>query len=544
MNDSQDKAERDRRLLAMMDELPAGAGPAAPTGEPLHDFAALLAGAAPQPDPTFRQKLDARHTTAVRERAGRPTPRPRPAGEPGPALRGNAGWSKLFRPAAGAMRGLAGGALIILLIAGLGALLEARRGGGFGGGPTPTPRPTATALPTPGPDTPLNMDWTVILEPQAAGSTRAAALAWAPGGRQFAAITHEGIITVWDMVAHRRQTITSTLDGGPAYLAWSAGGSGLAACCYRAAPSTAHIILWDPATGQQQGSLDSGADSVTALAWSPDGQILAWSDGWSIQRWSNLSGSLLPKPAATWPAPLTTPRPATDTIRQLAWSPDGRSVATAQGATIKVWDVTGGTELARLDNKGAIWSLAWSPVGDMLAALPAVQTGPDQYQTQEVVIWDPATGGQRRTLALPDNATNLSWLGDTGVLAVGGNPVRLYSAITGVQLRILDRAGQVAGGPDGRTLLVGGPETVTLWGAPTAPPLSPPATEAPAPSTEAAVTATPLPTTGPPIIPMTPPGAPATAPSGVATEPPFIEAVPSTADIATPVAVPTGQPGP
>jgi hypothetical protein len=180
----------------------------------------------------------------------------------------------------------------------------------------------------------------------------------------------------------------------------------------------------------------------------------------------------------------------------------------------------------------------------MLAALPAVQTGPDQYQTQEVVIWDPATGGQRRTLALPDNATNLSWLGDTGVLAVGGNPVRLYSAITGVQLRILDRAGQVAGGPDGRTLLVGGPETVTLWGAPTAPPLSPPATEAPAPSTEAAVTATPLPTTGPPIIPMTPPGAPATAPSGVATEPPFIEAVPSMVDTATPVAVPTGQPGP
>jgi hypothetical protein len=495
MNNRNDEAERDRRLLARIDELQAGTSPAPLTGEPLHDFAALLHSAAPAPDPGFQQELDARLTAAVRDRAARAHARPG-AVQRGPTLPGNAGnggWRRLFRPVAGATRGLAGVALVILLIAGLGALLESRRGGGFGGGQTPTPRPTATAVPTPGPDTPLNMNWTVVLEPQAAQDTRAAALAWAPGGRQFAAISHKGIITTWDMDAHLRRTITSTLDGGPAYLAWAPGGGSLAACCYRSAPATAHIILWDPATGQQQASLDSGADSVTALAWAPDGGVLAWSDGWSIQRWSRLSGSLLPKPAPTWPAPLGTPRPATDTIRQLAWAPDGRSLATAQGATIKVWDVTTGQERVRMDTKGAIWSLAlaWSPTGDMLAALPAVQIGTGQdatYEAKEVALWDPATGVLLHTIALPDNAANLSWLGDTRVLAVGGDPVRLYSAPTGIQLRILDRAGQVAGGPDGNTLLVGGPETVTLWARP-APPAA--ATEPPVMEPAAAETQVP-----------------------------------------------------
>jgi hypothetical protein len=488
MNDRHDDAERDRRLLAMIDELQAGTSPAPPTGEPLHDFAALLHGTAPEPDPGFQQKLDARLTTAVRDRATRANTRPG-AVQRASTLPGNARWRRLVRPAAGATRGLAGVALIILLIAGLGALLESRRGGGFGGGQTPTPRPTATPWPTPGPDTPLNMNWTVVLEPQATNSTRAAALAWAPGGRQFAAISHEGIITTWDMDAHLRRTITSTLDGGPAYLAWAPGGGSLAACCYRSAPATAHIILWDPITGQQQVSLDSGADSVTALAWAPDGGVLAWSDGWSIQRWTRLSGSLLPKPAPTWPAPLGTPRPATDTIRQLAWAPDGRRLATAQGATIKVWDVSTGQERVRMDNKGAVWSLAWSPAGDMLAALPALRIGTGQdetYETKEVVLWDPATGALLRTIALPDNATGLSWLGDTGVLAVGGDPVRLYGAATGIQLRILDRAGQVAGGPDGNTLLVAGPETVTLWGRPAPPAIAtePPVMEPPAAETQ------------------------------------------------------------
>jgi hypothetical protein len=68
MNDRHDDAERDRRLLAMIDELQAGTSPAPPTGEPLHDFAALLHGTAPEPDPGFQQKLDARLTAAVRDR--------------------------------------------------------------------------------------------------------------------------------------------------------------------------------------------------------------------------------------------------------------------------------------------------------------------------------------------------------------------------------------------------------------------------------------------------------------------------------------------
>ena len=87
--------------------------------------------------------MNDRHDDAERDRATRANTRPG-AVQRASTLPGNARWRRLFRPAAGATRGLAGVALIILLIAGLGALLESRRGGGFGGGQTPTPRPTAT----------------------------------------------------------------------------------------------------------------------------------------------------------------------------------------------------------------------------------------------------------------------------------------------------------------------------------------------------------------------------------------------------------------
>ncbi|HEX6608166.1 MAG TPA: hypothetical protein VF276_14780, partial [Chloroflexia bacterium] len=109
MNDRYDEADRDRRLLAMIDELQAGTSPAPPTGEPLHDFAALLHGAAPEPDPGFQQKLDARLTAAVRDRTARAPARPG-AVQRGPTLPGNAGnggWRRLFRPVAGVTRGLA-----------------------------------------------------------------------------------------------------------------------------------------------------------------------------------------------------------------------------------------------------------------------------------------------------------------------------------------------------------------------------------------------------------------------------------------------------
>ena len=58
-----------------------------------------------------------------------------------------------------------------------------------------------------------------------------------------------------------------------------------------------------------------------------------------------------------------------DCVRTVAWSPDGRRLATGSGdARAKVWDVETGKELLTLrGHSDSVYSVAWSPDGKQLA---------------------------------------------------------------------------------------------------------------------------------------------------------------------------------
>jgi WD40 repeat protein len=63
-----------------------------------------------------------------------------------------------------------------------------------------------------------------------------------------------------------------------------------------------------------------------------------------------------------------------DFIHQIAWSPDGQSVAAvSRDKTIRIWDtVTGeGKLLPRDDQELEIFGVAWSPNGESLASWSA-----------------------------------------------------------------------------------------------------------------------------------------------------------------------------
>ena len=74
----------------------------------------------------------------------------------------------------------------------------------------------------------------------------------------------------------------------------------------------------------------------------------------------------------------------------VAFSPDGRILASSEGETVKLWDVPSGRELRTLSgNSNPVSSVAFSPDGRILAS------GSDD---NTVKLWDVASGRELRTL--------------------------------------------------------------------------------------------------------------------------------------------------
>jgi len=73
-------------------------------------------------------------------------------------------------------------------------------------------------------------------------------------------------------------------------------------------------------------------------------------------------------------------------LGQVAWSPDGRWLATAsRDRTARIWDVGNGSELILLrGHDGDVQGVAWSPDGIYIASAG--------YDEKTVRIWDAATG--------------------------------------------------------------------------------------------------------------------------------------------------------
>jgi WD40 repeat protein len=160
---------------------------------------------------------------------------------------------------------------------------------------------------------------------------------WSPDGRLLAA-AGRGHVVLWDAQARRR--VRNPLRAGKADvltgpLAWSPDGRQLAAVCrgeYRT-----DITIWSTRTWDIVGYVPavSRADGP-AIAWSPDGHLLAFAtpgviDGNdNVDLWDSVTRQRL----------TTLNQPGTGWVRGLAWSPDGDALAVAAEA-VTIWDIAG-----------------------------------------------------------------------------------------------------------------------------------------------------------------------------------------------------------
>jgi WD40 repeat protein len=210
------------------------------------------------------------------------------------------------------------------------------------------------------------------------------------------------------------------------------------------------------------GSTDSTsvfADRVTALDFSPDGTTLAAGSGEPSR-----SGEIKLFDVASGEEKLALKDPHSDTVNCLAFSPDGKQVAScAADRFIKLWNVADGKFIRSFEgHTHHVLGIAWKPDGRVL-----VSSGADLV----LKIWDARTGDQLRTVQnqFTKEVTSVTFAADETVLAAGGDAkVRFINATNGSNQRDFGGTTEymysVAASADGKTILAGGLDSILrLW---------------------------------------------------------------------------------
>jgi hypothetical protein len=288
------------------------------------------------------------------------------------------------------------------------------------------------------------------------GGLNTSCVAFAPRGRPVLASAGTDGINVWDP---QRRALLRTLDTEGqdcSSLAFAPDGERLVV---PQGSQPARIRIWEWATGRLERELNGGTMTHSAV-FSPDGQSLAAGGHdrdsshrliYPVRRWNLATGRQ------------RRPLPGHDNqVGFLAWSPDGALLASGGAdGTVRLWDLNSRDCRATFKHRVLVWGVAFSPDGRTLAT-----TG-----GRTIHLCDVAT--LKRKITLRGHTKEVFGIafapgGRTLASAGGDGVVRLWDLPTGTERAALrwgvGKLHNVAFAPDGMTAAVGAANgRIVVW---------------------------------------------------------------------------------